>query len=350
MDLQALLDALTGLPDNIVSGITAALPRLISLGIIQFLGELGHTLYAWLGGFWRGVNLVTRMPPEWTTENALVLVFWEGMRWLANGLLGLTLLGSLWEQGRNRDGDVSAIPMRTVENVFYGALGVNLSMDIARQVFSLLNPIYDWIANLPLEQMVPGWQQASAADIRTAEGIGLLAYGIEAALLWLHALASGFFFMGLLVMMPLAIWCATMPFDALQHWWGVWLKAIGGALGAKLMLGVLLRLSVAVFSSGFLQASWPEVPTAVMGLFVGAAGLLVTLKVASMGHAGVELFHPFATAGRARRSASTVSRAAFIAVATPFMGTAAAPVAAASAAASAPPPSLPSVPLMGTPL
>jgi hypothetical protein len=333
--LVALLDALNGLTTVAQSFANwqAVLPNLVALGFMQFLGELGHSIYTIMGGFFRGANLVTRLPPAWTTENPLVLTLWEGTRWLANALLALTLAGSLWEHARNPEGKHAALlPLHAVERVCYGALAVNGSLLLARIVLGLADAIYAWVASVPLLQLLPGWAAAGAADRRTAEGIGLLLYGIAGVFLFLHALAGAFFFCTLLVLMPLAFWAMTMPFASLQHWFLVWLQGVGGALGAKLALGIMLRLAVSFLESGLVGESWPDVSGAVMALLLGGAGLLVALKLASMGHAGVQMFHPFATASRVGSAARSAGAATWSAVAVPFMGTAAAPAAAAVAA------------------
>jgi hypothetical protein len=121
------------------------LPNLVALGFIQFLGELSHSIYTIMGAFFRGANLVTRLPPAWTTENPLVLTLWEGTRWLANALLALTLAGSLWEHARNPEGKHAALlPLHAVERVCYGPLAVNGSLLLARIVLGLANLSTPW--------------------------------------------------------------------------------------------------------------------------------------------------------------------------------------------------------------
>jgi hypothetical protein len=306
----------------VLGGLTTALPRLIAAGLLQFLGELGHALYATMDAFFRGADVVTRLPAPWTIGHPVVQGLSEGLRWLANALLAVTFVGAAWQA--RRGGELGAqpaeLPVAVMARVALGGVAVNAGLLVARPVLELVDAVFGWVANAPLPELIPGWAGAGRADLHTAEGIGLLLYGAECVLLWLHALGGVFYFDALLVLMPLAIWCETTGVPDLRHWFAVWAKAVGGAIGAKLALGVSLRLAVAFVQSGLLASSWPDVPAAVLALMTGGAGLLLTLKLASMGHQGVQMFHPFATAGRVAAGAGSASRTAVAAMALPFVG------------------------------
>jgi len=216
------------------------------------------------------LNFITRTPGAGTYDSSTVHSLWDLSRAIANGGLAVIVMWGgfnivVKEHTRSPyDGVMELLP-----RVILAALGLNLTLEIARVLIDLNNAFAGAIGDVGL----PGYDHATASQSGLAMILVAVAYGIVALLLAFQMLARLALIDVLIVLAPVMVLTWVLP--QTQSWARWWAHLLPITVFQQCIQVMTLRLGSALM----VELTPGSVSNALLTLLLGIAVCYLTLRV-----------------------------------------------------------------------
>ncbi len=239
--------------------------------LVNLLQGLGNALHGLVDGvLGSSLNFITQTPPGGSYASPTVHDLWQVVRVIANAALALVALwGGFNLTVREQIGSPYHEAMELFPRLILGALLVNTSLSWAQLAIDANNALCRTIGQAGL----PAWERADVADQVLANVIAALIYLVTSLLLLLQALMRLALIDVLLVASPIALLCWVLP--QTQGWARLWSSTFFGAVFTQFVQVLALKLGASLVTELTPMAA----DSALLALFLGAAVLVLTLKI-----------------------------------------------------------------------
>jgi len=245
------------------------------------------------------LNFITQTPAAGSYASPTVLALWGVVRGIANaGLVLVVVWGGFNVIVRQQTGATYHDVMELLPRLMLGAVLVNTSLWWAQFAIDVNNALCQAIG----QSSLPAWDRADTASQLLMNVIAALIYLVTSLILVLQMLMRLALIDMLLVIAPLGLLCWVLP--QTQSWAHRWCSNFFNTVFTQVLQVVTLKLG-----GSLLTDLTPQSPdAALLGVFLGVAVLLLTLKLPGLmrTHVGEGLglarFYVYRQAARAMES------------------------------------------------
>jgi len=216
------------------------------------------------------LNFITQTPAAGSYASPTVLALWGVVRGIADaGLVLVIMWGGFNVIVRQQTGATYHDMMELVPRLVLGALLVNTSLWWAQFAIDANNAICQAVG----QSSLPAWDRADTASQMLMNVIAALIYLVTSLILVLQMLMRLALVDMLLVVAPLGLLCWVLP--QTQSWAHRWFSNFFNTVFTQVLQVITLKLG-----GSLLTDLTPQSPdAALLGVFLGVAVLLLTLKL-----------------------------------------------------------------------
>jgi len=216
------------------------------------------------------LNFITQTPAAGSYASPTVLALWGVVRDIANaGLVLVVVWGGFNVIVRQQTGATYHDVMELLPRLMLGAVLVNTSLWWAQFAIDVNNALCQAIG----QSSLPAWERADTASQLLMNVIAALIYLVTSLILVLQMLTRLALVDMLLVIAPLGLLCWVLP--QTESWARRWCSNFFNTVFTQVLQVVTLKLG-----GSLLTDLTPQSPdAALLGVFLGVAVLLLTLKL-----------------------------------------------------------------------